>query len=130
MRQSCRFSMQLPTTMSTAISLDGSAEAAAGNSACVGKERQVAIHDLMSKSCYGDMDAFCQNLHNMDFAEVRMVDAYRRCGNNLAGCGAAPAVYYPRLCMRCLFSNWVQDANIKSIRLPETEHMENEYHRK
>ncbi len=33
-----------------------------------------AIHDLMSKNRYGDMEAFCQKLKEMGYAEVRMID--------------------------------------------------------
>ena len=33
-----------------------------------------AIHDLMGKNRYGDMEAFCQELHEMGYAEVRMID--------------------------------------------------------
>ena len=33
-----------------------------------------AIHDLMGKNRYGDMEAFCQKLHEMGYAEVRMID--------------------------------------------------------
>ena len=33
-----------------------------------------AIHDLMDKNRYGDMEAFCQKLHEMGYAEVRMID--------------------------------------------------------
>lgn len=33
-----------------------------------------AIHDLMSKSRYGDMEAFCQRLREMGYAEVRLID--------------------------------------------------------
>ena len=33
-----------------------------------------AIHDLMGKNRYGDMEAFCQKLKEMGYAEVRMID--------------------------------------------------------
>ena len=33
-----------------------------------------AIHDLMGKNRYGDMEAFCQKLKEMGCAEVRMID--------------------------------------------------------
>ena len=33
-----------------------------------------AIHDLMSKNRYGDMEAFCRKLREMGYAEVRMID--------------------------------------------------------
>lgn len=33
-----------------------------------------AIHDLMGKKRYGDMDVFCQKLKEMGYAEVRMID--------------------------------------------------------
>ena len=33
-----------------------------------------AIHDLMGKNRYGDMEAFCQKLLEMGYAEVRMID--------------------------------------------------------
>lgn len=33
-----------------------------------------AIHDLMSKSRYGDMEVFCQKLKKMGYTEVRMID--------------------------------------------------------
>ena len=33
-----------------------------------------AIHDLMSKNRYGDMEAFCRKLKEMGYAEVRMID--------------------------------------------------------
>ena len=33
-----------------------------------------AIHDLMSKNRYGNMEAFCQKLRNMGYAEVRLID--------------------------------------------------------
>ncbi len=33
-----------------------------------------AIHDLMGKSRYGDMESFCQGLKEAGFAEVRMID--------------------------------------------------------
>ena len=33
-----------------------------------------AIHDLMGKNRYGDMEVFCQKLKEMGYAEVRMID--------------------------------------------------------
>ena len=33
-----------------------------------------AIHDLMGKNRYGDMEAFCRKLKEMGYAEVRMID--------------------------------------------------------
>ena len=33
-----------------------------------------AIHDLMGKNRYGDMEAFCQKLKKMGYAEVRVID--------------------------------------------------------
>lgn len=33
-----------------------------------------AIHDLMSKSRYGDMEAFCQKLKAMGYEKVEMID--------------------------------------------------------
>ena len=33
-----------------------------------------AIHDLMGKNRYGDMEAFCKKLKEMGYAEVRMID--------------------------------------------------------
>ena len=33
-----------------------------------------AIHDLMSKNRYGNMEAFCQKLREMGYAEVRIID--------------------------------------------------------
>ena len=33
-----------------------------------------AIHDLMSKACYGDMDAFVQKLTDMGYEEARLID--------------------------------------------------------
>lgn len=33
-----------------------------------------AIHDLMSKNRYGDMEAFCQKLRNMGYEKVQMID--------------------------------------------------------
>ena len=33
-----------------------------------------AIHDLMGKNRYGDMEAFCQKLKEMGYAEVRLID--------------------------------------------------------
>lgn len=33
-----------------------------------------AIHDLMSKSRYGDMDAFCRKLREAGYADVRLID--------------------------------------------------------
>ena len=33
-----------------------------------------AVHDLMGKNRYGDMEAFCQKLREMGYAEVRMID--------------------------------------------------------
>ena len=33
-----------------------------------------AIHDLMGKNRYGDMEAFCQKLKKMGYTEVRMID--------------------------------------------------------
>ena len=33
-----------------------------------------AIHDLMSKNRYGDMDAFCRKLREMGYADVRLID--------------------------------------------------------
>lgn len=33
-----------------------------------------AIHDLMSKSRYGDMGAFCKKLCEMDYTDVRLID--------------------------------------------------------
>ncbi len=33
-----------------------------------------AIHDLMGKNRYGDMEAFCQKLKAMGYTEVRMID--------------------------------------------------------
>ena len=33
-----------------------------------------AIHDLMSKNRYGNMEAFCKKLKEMGYAEVRMID--------------------------------------------------------
>lgn len=33
-----------------------------------------AIHDLMGKNRYGDMEAFCQKLREMGYAEVHMID--------------------------------------------------------
>lgn len=33
-----------------------------------------AIHDLMGKNRYGDIEAFCQKLRDMGYAEVRMMD--------------------------------------------------------
>ena len=33
-----------------------------------------AIHDLMGKNRYGDMEKFCQKLKAMGYAEVRMID--------------------------------------------------------
>jgi len=33
-----------------------------------------AIHDLMSKSRYGDMEAFCRKLKDMGYEEVRLID--------------------------------------------------------
>ena len=32
-----------------------------------------AIHDLMGKNRYGDMEAFCRKLKEMGYAEVRMI---------------------------------------------------------
>lgn len=34
-----------------------------------------AIHDLMSKSRYGDMEAFCRKLREMGYADVKLIDA-------------------------------------------------------
>lgn len=34
-----------------------------------------AIHDLMSKSRYGDMEAFCLNLRKMGYTDVKLIDA-------------------------------------------------------
>ena len=33
-----------------------------------------AIHDLMSKSRYGDMEAFCQKLREMGYTDVRLIN--------------------------------------------------------
>lgn len=33
-----------------------------------------AIHDLMGKNRYGDMEAFCQKLKDMGYADVQMID--------------------------------------------------------
>lgn len=33
-----------------------------------------AIHDLMSKNRYGDMESFCQNLRDMGYEKVQMID--------------------------------------------------------
>ena len=33
-----------------------------------------AIHDLMGKKRYGDMDAFCQKLRDMGYEKVEMLD--------------------------------------------------------
>ena len=33
-----------------------------------------AIHDLMGKNRYGDMDAFCQKLRELGYADVRLID--------------------------------------------------------
>ena len=34
-----------------------------------------AIHDLMGKNRYGDMESFCQKLKEMGYADVQMIDS-------------------------------------------------------
>ena len=38
------------------------------------KDGTFAIHDLMGKNRYGDMEAFCQKLKEMGYAEARLID--------------------------------------------------------
>ena len=36
-----------------------------------------AIHDLMSKARYGDMEAFVQRLKDLDYEDARLIDTTR-----------------------------------------------------
>ena len=57
-----------------------------------------AIHDLMGKNRYGDMEAFCRKLREMGYAEVRMIDTTdgmfmtKREANRLMLQGSTPLV--------------------------------------